>query len=99
MILGDLDTSEAAAQLSLLFDPRKIFARRGRSVTSVEDETKLLFEQDYRLLPKVYDSMGELTFRRMLSRTINRPDSVTEDEVIQELEAGISEETSLLGRW
>lgn len=89
MILGNLDTRVAAEQLRLLFDVRNIFARRGRRVSSLEDETRLLF--DPRRSQEVYQAMTSLSFRRVVARVANARESVNAAEIMEELSSGIQE--------
>jgi hypothetical protein len=91
MIVGDLDTQVAAEQLRLLFEIQNIFARRGRQVSSFEDETRLLFDP-HRSHEEVYQAMSSLTFRRVVARVANAGKLVSAEEIVQDLSGGIQED-------
>jgi hypothetical protein len=72
MIFGNLDTRVAAAQLSLLFDIKAIFKRRGREVVSYENHNDLLFDPTpIDAFEKYYPSFHSASFRQIVSIIAN----------------------------
>ena len=72
MILGDLDTGVAAAQLNLIFSIKAIFKRRGRKVASYERLDELLFDPTpLHAGKKYYTALDSSSFRRIISTIAN----------------------------
>ena len=85
MIIGDLDTSAAAAQLRLLFDIEAIFKRRGRKVATFENPHELLFDPTpYDAFQKYYPLFHSSAFRRVLGVAVNSQQQVTVDKICLE---------------
>lgn len=84
MIIGDFDTSVAAAQLHLLFDIKSIFKRRGREVVSYENHDDLLFDPTpIDASEKYYDSFHSASFRQIISMIANS-EGGTELNILQD---------------
>lgn len=78
MIIGDLDTSVAEAQLRLLFHIEAIFKRRGRKVASFENLDELLFDPTpIDAFEKYYPAFHSSSFRKILSLVSNSEDGLT----------------------
>lgn len=66
MIIGELNTELAAAQLRLLFDIAAIFKRRGRLVSGYEEVSQLLFDPTpYDAFERYYPLFHSSAFRRV----------------------------------
>ena len=82
MIIGDLDTRVAVAQLSLLFDIEAIFKRRGRKVASYENLDELLFDPTpIDAFSKYYPVFHSYSFRRIIGLVANSQDGLTIDAI------------------
>ena len=82
MIIGDLDTRVAAAQLSLLFDIEAIFKRRGRKVASYGNIGELLFDPTpINAFGKYYPVFHSSSFRRVIGLVANSQDGLTIDAI------------------
>lgn len=85
MIIGDLDTRVAAAQLRLLFDIEAIFKRRGRRVSDFESPDELLFDPTpYDAFEKYYPVFHSSAFRRIVGMVANSQKALTIDAVSSE---------------
>jgi hypothetical protein len=85
VIIGDLDTRVAAAQLSLLFDIEAIFKRRGRRVISFERVEDLLFDPTvYGNSEKYYPLFHSSSFRQIVRTVANKQRPVTANQVLTE---------------
>lgn len=85
MIIGDLDTGVAAAQLRLLFDIEAIFKRRGRRVTAFEKVEEVLFDPTvHGASEKYYPLFHSSSFRQIVRTVANRQLPVTADDVLLE---------------
>jgi len=85
MIIDDLDTSVATAQLRLLFDIEAIFKRRGRRVTAFENVEEVLFDPTvYGASEKYYPLFHSSSFRQIVRTVANRQLPVTANDVLLE---------------
>lgn len=85
MIIDDLDTSVAAAQLRLLFDIEAIFKRRGRRVTAFENVEEVLFDPTvYGATEKYYPLFHSSSFRQIVRAVANRQLPVTANDILLE---------------
>jgi hypothetical protein len=83
MIVGELNTEIAAAQLKLLFDIEAIFKRRGRLVSSYEDVTQLLFDPTtYGASEHYYPLFHSSAFRRVIGFAANSQRAMAFDEIL-----------------
>ncbi len=85
MIIEDLDTRVAAAQLRLLFDIKAIFKRRGRRVATFENPDELLFDPTpYDAFEKYYPVFHSASFRRIVRVVANSGKGLTIEETKSE---------------
>lgn len=85
MIINDLDTRVAAAQLRLLFDIEAIFKRRGRRVAAFEDTNELLFDPTpHDAFEKYYPVFHSLAFRRIIRLVANSQGALSIEEICSE---------------
>lgn len=85
MIIGDLDTRVAAAQLNLLFDIEAIFKRRGRRVISYERIKDVLFDPTvFGASDKYYPLFHSSSFRQIIRTVASKQLPVSLDDILLE---------------
>src|SRR5262245_34969809 len=86
MNISGFDTSIAAAQLESLFSITAIFKRRGRTVSSFNDERPLLFNlPSYGFAQRHFDALDSASFHRLVGAIARSTAGLDESSILREL--------------